>query len=145
MRVDTLKRLIRLVEDSAISELEIRRWWTTVRITMGGGRATARANPSSTVEFQRPQAVAGGKEVSETLVPITSPMVGTFYRAASPDTPPYVEVGDAVKPGQTVCIIEAMKLMNEIESEVAGEVVEILVMNEEPVEYGQQLLLIRPA
>lgn len=75
---------------------------------------------------------------------ILSPMVGTFYRAPAPDEPPFVDVGDRIRMGQTVCIIEAMKLMNEIESEVAGEVIEILVQNGEPVEYNQPLMRISP-
>ena len=75
---------------------------------------------------------------------ITSPMVGTFYRAPSPDDPPFVDVGDRIRKGQTVCIIEAMKLMNELETEVAGEIVEILVQNGEPVEYGQLLMRVSP-
>ncbi|HEY8417672.1 MAG TPA: acetyl-CoA carboxylase biotin carboxyl carrier protein, partial [Limnochordales bacterium] len=75
-------------------------------------------------------------------VQITAPMVGTFYRAPAPDAEPYVKVGDVVEVGQTLCIIEAMKLMNEIESEVRGRVVEILVENAEPVEYGQPLFVL---
>ncbi|MFN4269157.1 MAG: acetyl-CoA carboxylase biotin carboxyl carrier protein [Thermosynechococcus sp.] len=77
-------------------------------------------------------------------VDIVAPMVGTFYRAPAPDEPPFVEVGDTVRKGQVVCIIEAMKLMNEIESEVNGQVVEILVQNAEPIEYGQVLMRILP-
>jgi acetyl-CoA carboxylase biotin carboxyl carrier protein len=73
---------------------------------------------------------------------IKSPIVGTFYRATSPDGQPYVEIGDVVKPGQVVCIVEAMKLMNEIESDVAGKIVKILAKNEEPVEYNQDLFLV---
>lgn len=79
------------------------------------------------------------------LVEIISPMVGTFYRAPSPDDPPFVDVGDRIQTGQTVCIIEAMKLMNELEAEVTGEVVEILVQNGAPVEYGQPLMRVNPA
>ncbi|MBD2038923.1 acetyl-CoA carboxylase biotin carboxyl carrier protein [Leptolyngbya sp. FACHB-321] len=78
------------------------------------------------------------------LIEVNSPMVGTFYRAASPDEPPFVEVGDRIRKGQTVCIIEAMKLMNELEAEIGGEVVEILVQNGEPIEYGQLLLRLNP-
>ncbi|MGA1474668.1 MAG: acetyl-CoA carboxylase biotin carboxyl carrier protein [Prochlorothrix sp.] len=78
-------------------------------------------------------------------VEITSPMVGTFYRAPAPDEPPFVSVGDRVKTGQTVCIIEAMKLMNELEAEVSGEIVEILVENGKPVEFNQPLMRIIPA
>lgn len=79
------------------------------------------------------------------LVEIKSPMVGTFYRAPAPDEAPFVESGDRVRPGQTVCIIEAMKLMNEIEAEIAGEIVEILVQNAQPVEFGQVLMRVNPA
>ncbi|MEB3338387.1 MAG: acetyl-CoA carboxylase biotin carboxyl carrier protein [Leptolyngbyaceae bacterium] len=78
-------------------------------------------------------------------VDITSPMVGTFYRAPGPDEPAFVDMGDRIRVGQTVCIIEAMKLMNELEAEVAGEVVEILVQNGQPVEYGQVLMRVNPA
>jgi acetyl-CoA carboxylase biotin carboxyl carrier protein len=78
------------------------------------------------------------------LMPIISPMVGTFYRAPAPDEPPFVEVGDRIKVNQTVCIIEAMKLMNDIEAEISGQIVEILVQNGEPVEYGQVLMRIDP-
>ncbi|MEM1251006.1 MAG: acetyl-CoA carboxylase biotin carboxyl carrier protein [Cyanobacteria bacterium P01_H01_bin.21] len=74
---------------------------------------------------------------------ITSPMVGTFYRSPAPDESPFVDVGDRIKPGQTVCIIEAMKLMNEIDAEVSGEIVEILVQNAEPVEFGQPLIRVK--
>jgi acetyl-CoA carboxylase biotin carboxyl carrier protein len=79
------------------------------------------------------------------LVAVTSPMVGTFYRSPAPGEPPFTSPGERIRQGQTVCIIEAMKLMNELEAEVSGEVVEILVENAEPVEFGQTLMLVRPA
>ncbi|MFM7408166.1 MAG: acetyl-CoA carboxylase biotin carboxyl carrier protein [Cuspidothrix sp.] len=82
--------------------------------------------------------------INQKLVEVQSPMVGTFYRASAPGEAPFVEVGDRVKAGQSVCIIEAMKLMNEIEAEVSGQVMEILVQNGEPVEYGQALMRINP-
>lgn len=82
---------------------------------------------------------------NDRLVEIISPMVGTFYRSPGPDEPPFVAVGDRIRTGQTVCIIEAMKLMNELEAEVSGEVVEILLQNGEPVEYGQVLIRINPS
>jgi acetyl-CoA carboxylase biotin carboxyl carrier protein len=82
--------------------------------------------------------------VDSSLVEITSPMVGTFYRAPAPDESPFVEVGDRIQTGQTVCIIEAMKLMNELEAEVSGEIVEILAQNAQPVEFGQPLMRVRP-
>ena len=83
--------------------------------------------------------------VDSSLVEITSPMVGTFYRAPGPDESAFVDVGDRIQTGQTVCIIEAMKLMNELEAEVSGEVVEILVDNAQPVEFGQTLMRLRPS
>ncbi len=148
MNISFLKKLIELVESSEIEELEIKRWWTTIRITKRVGHTqprgeqvkererviTAEANP-------QPQAPAE-TEKAENIVEIKSPMVGTFYRAPSPGAKPYVEVGDRVEPGQVVCIIEAMKLMNEIESEVSGVITKVLVENAQPVEYGQPLFLV---
>jgi acetyl-CoA carboxylase biotin carboxyl carrier protein len=87
---------------------------------------------------------AGQPQPSVTSVEIKAPMVGTFYRSPSPEAPPYVEVGQMVEPGQVICIIEAMKLMNEIKSEIRGKIVEITVDNAEPVEFGQTMLIIEP-
>jgi acetyl-CoA carboxylase biotin carboxyl carrier protein len=151
-----LKRLIELVESSDIDTLEISRWATKIRISknpsaiLGVNAASAPptlradANPS----VAQPPAPAGVEAVETVeqaeLLEVTSPMVGTFYRAPAPDADPYVEVGDHVKVGQTLCILEAMKLMNELEAEVAGTIVEIAVENAEPVEYGQALFRIQP-
>ena len=99
------------------------------------------AAPAAPATPAAPPAAAPG---SDKLVEICSPMVGTFYRAPAPDEPPFVSVGDRVSPGQTVCILEAMKLMNELEAEVSGEIVDILVQNGEPVEFNQPLFKIRP-
>ncbi|WGV28650.1 acetyl-CoA carboxylase biotin carboxyl carrier protein [Halotia branconii] len=88
--------------------------------------------------------IAASLPTGPKLVDMVSPMVGTFYSAPAPSEPPFVEVGDRIKVGQTVCIIEAMKLMNEIEAEVSGQIVEILVQNGSPVEFGQQLVRIKP-
>lgn len=98
--------------------------------------------PSST-NTAAPPAVASLS--NDRLIDIISPMVGTFYRSPSPDEPSYVNVGDRIRAGQVVCIVEAMKLMNEVEAEVSGEVVEILVENAQPVEYGQVLMRVNPA
>jgi len=102
----------------------------------------AASGPSA--EAGRPELPAGSEAGTDRYVAVTAPMVGTFYRAPAPDADPYVEVGHMVEVGQTVCILEAMKLMNEIESDVRGRVVEILVENAQPVEYGQKLFLIEP-
>jgi acetyl-CoA carboxylase biotin carboxyl carrier protein len=92
---------------------------------------------ATTVEAEKPAALADDK-----LHKVTSPMVGTFYSAPSPDSPPYVSVGQTLSKGQVVCIIEAMKMMNELESEVSGRIVKILVENGQPVEFGQVLMLV---
>ncbi|MGH7564610.1 MAG: acetyl-CoA carboxylase biotin carboxyl carrier protein [Gemmatimonadota bacterium] len=143
MNRDELKSLIQLVEESEIDELEIRRWWRTVRIVKNSRHPKAFGG---TGEVASAGGVAGRSEDAEapaaTVSPtqaVTSPMVGTFYRAPAPEAPPFVEVGDTVRPGQTLCILEAMKLMNELESEVSGIVRRILVENGQPVEYGQAL------
>jgi len=155
MKLSFLKSLIQLVESSNVEEIEITRWWTKVRI------AKSRPNPDSkrdsgaiVVEVPRPveekpaAAAAAAVEtppVQQDLVEIKSPMVGTFYRAPSPGAKPYVDVGEMLQSGQVVCIIEAMKLMNEIESSVAGRLVKVLVENAQPVEYGQPLFLVSPS
>jgi acetyl-CoA carboxylase biotin carboxyl carrier protein len=112
-------------------------------VSVAGG-ATSAAHPApaaGAVEARAPQAP---EAPTTNLVEITSPMVGTFYRAPAPEAPPYVEVGSRVVKGQTLCILEAMKLMNELESEVQGVVTEVCVENSEPVEYGQVLFRIEP-
>ncbi|AUS99753.1 acetyl-CoA carboxylase, biotin carboxyl carrier protein [Nostoc sp. CENA543] len=91
-----------------------------------------------------PSGASSSPIIDQKLVEVPSPMVGTFYRAPAPGEAPFVEVGDRVRKGQTVCIIEAMKLMNEIEAEISGQVVEILIQNGEPVEYNQPLMRINP-
>jgi acetyl-CoA carboxylase biotin carboxyl carrier protein len=113
------------------------------RIPVGVDSVPRRGLDSAAIDSATvPMAVPSPLE--QKLVEIPSPMVGTFYRAPAPGEPPFVEVGDRVRSGQTVCIIEAMKLMNEIEAEVSGQVIEILVHNGEPVEYGQPLMRVNP-
>ena len=102
------------------------------------------AVPATPVVPQTPSTLPAENKESK-YVPIKSPMIGTFYRSANPDAPMFVNVGDDVKKGQTVCIIEAMKLFNEIESEVSGKIVKILVENASPVEYDQPLFLVDPS
>jgi acetyl-CoA carboxylase biotin carboxyl carrier protein len=148
-----LRRLIRLVQRTGIGELEVSSGARTVRIAaqshlpVNAGHSPAAAFAAAP-ERTAPAAVGTAPSaplVTENLVTLTSPMVGTFYQAPAPDADPYVESGDLVEVGQTVCIIEAMKLMNEIESEHRGRVVKILVENAQPVEFGQKLFLIEPA
>jgi len=151
MDLRKLKTLIELVETSGIAELEIQEGEERVRIT----RATASAAQSVTVQTAQHAAAAtlpvalpatGATAETPPAEPeghhVKSPMVGTFYRSATPGSKPFVEIGDTVEEGATLCIIEAMKLMNEIESDKAGVVKAILTENGQPVEFGQPLFLI---
>jgi len=149
MDLRKLKTLIDLVAESGIAEIEVTEGEDKVRIVKHAQAAvaTATATPTPTVAaaaapaaLAAPAAAAPVETMQGNLV--KSPMVGTFYRSPSPGAKPFVEVGQAVKAGDTLCIIEAMKLLNEIEAEVAGEVREVLVDNGQPVEYGQPLFVI---
>lgn len=150
MKIEFIRRLIKVVEESNINEIEISRFGTRIKISKNGNviETEVAKSPGKQKKAKVQENIEEVKEEERkeqrNLTPIKSPMVGTFYRAPAPNAPPFVEVGDMVKPGQTVCIIEAMKLMNEITADIAGRVVEILVKNEEPVEYGQELFLIEP-
>jgi len=148
MDLRKLKKLIDLVEESGIAELEVTEGEEKVRIVKSG-----RPSSDTAVMLAAPAPVAAAPAAPAVAAPppppaqpdgveLKSPMVGTFYRAASPGAKPFVEVGDSVKKGQTVCIIEAMKLMNEIESDQDGVVKAVLVENGQPVEYGEPLLII---
>ncbi|HLO88958.1 MAG TPA: acetyl-CoA carboxylase biotin carboxyl carrier protein [Nostocaceae cyanobacterium] len=110
----------------------------TTAVSTSLPEAASRIDNTTTTSTPTPSAI------DQRLVEVSSPMVGTFYRAPAPGEAPFVEIGDRVRAGQTVCIIEAMKLMNEIEAEVSGQVMEILVQNGQPVEYGQPLMRINP-
>jgi acetyl-CoA carboxylase biotin carboxyl carrier protein len=157
MDLRKLKTLIDLVQQSGIAELEITEGEEKVRISRGVPAGTAHPMPPGTVYVTAPAAAQmmpanaspaaaappteGAQAEPEGHV-VKSPMVGTFYRAAAPDAKPFVDVGDTVKAGDTVCIIEAMKLLNEIETDADGVVKEILAENGQPVEYGQPLFVI---
>jgi acetyl-CoA carboxylase biotin carboxyl carrier protein len=155
MDLRKLKKLIDLVQESGIAELEITEGEEKVKIVKGGGisvvpAASSAAMPMSAPEAPRAAAPAASAAPASSAEPpagqeghvVKAPMVGTFYRAASPDAKAFVEVGQAVKEGQTICIIEAMKLMNEIETDAGGVVKAILVENGQPVEYGQPLFIL---
>lgn len=152
MDLRKLKTLIDLVSESEVSELEITEAEGKVRIVKGGGAVMVAAPqvvhsaPAVSAAPAAPAPVAAPAAPSapaqEAGTPVKSPMVGTFYAASAPGAAPYVSVGTAVKKGQTLCIIEAMKLLNEIEAECDGVVKQILVDNAEPVEYGQVLFVI---
>ena len=147
LEVAEIRRLIRLVQRTGIGELELSSGDRSVRISAFGAAMTHGypASMPQAVNAERAAAApAPAKAEPSTTVAITSPMVGTFYWSPAPDADPYVEVGSTVDVGQTVCIVEAMKLMNEIESEVKGKIVKVLIENAQPVEYGQQLFLVEP-
>lgn len=163
--LDFVRGLIEAVDDSGVDSLEINRAGTRIKISktpapvvVPGGVASSSVPASPVPPAPQPAAPAPAPAAAEApaaaapaepeapsnLVEIKSPMVGTFYRAPAPEAPPYVEVGSVVSKGQTLCILEAMKLMNELEAEIDGVIREILVANAEPVEYGQVLFRIEP-
>ena len=135
MDVQEIRALIEIFERSTLTELTLERGGARLILRREGLRAGASVLPAHSAS---PSAVTDG-------FVITSPLVGTFYRRPAPSEPPYVEVGDRVEKGDTVCIIEAMKVMNEIKADHAGIVEKILVEDGKPVEYGQPLMVIRPA
>jgi len=162
--LEFLERLIQAIDESSIDSIELERGGTRVRLAktpQGAGVAYAVPAPSppaappapvspgppgiSQAEPPVDSEVAAPQEPSSNLVDVVAPMVGTFYRAPAPDAPPYAEKGKRVSKGDTLCIIEAMKLMNELECEVEGTIVEVLVENGQPIEYGQVLFRVDPA
>ncbi len=150
MDIQFIRRLAELLEKSAIDEIEVVEGESKVRITRHA--APAHAAPAAAYIHPAPAmaAAATAPAVAPPTEPppqgyvIKSPMVGTFYRAASPEAAPFVEEGSAIKAGQTLCIIEAMKLLNEIEADVSGKVIKVLASNGQPVEYGEPLFIIAP-
>lgn len=148
MDLRKIKTLIDLVQQSGISELEITEGEERVRISRHAPPGTYAPAPMPASTFVLPGELAGAfpaavpQPAESTGHTLKSPMVGTFYRCPSPGTPSFVEVGQTVTKGQTLCIIEAMKLLNEIESDAAGVIKVILVENGQPVEYGQPLFII---
>ena len=161
MNQKELRELIEFLIEKDISEFELERGDVKVRIKRGRAEANAvpmeyspavphevPATPPPTPQTPRATVpsppVTPPPKAEEELHEVKSPIVGTFYESPSPGSPPFVKIGDTVEAGQTLCIIEAMKLMNEIEADVAGEIVKRLVANSQPVEYGQPLFAIRP-
>jgi acetyl-CoA carboxylase biotin carboxyl carrier protein len=153
MDLRKLKKLIDLVQESGIAELEITEGEEKVKIVKGGVVAVSQAPLAALpppAPAPEPRSAAPAAAAAPPAEPpagqeghvLKAPMVGTFYRSSSPDAKPFVEVGQPIKEGQTICIIEAMKLMNEIEADASGVVKAILVENGQPVEYGQPLFII---
>ncbi len=162
MNLKELKELIEFLIEKDIAEFELERGDVKVRVRRAGEHTVVHAQPEPHFFTMPPTAVhapqAGAVPVAppgapaaaaepapeEGLHAVKSPIVGTFYEAPSPGAPPFVKAGDSIEVGQVLCIVEAMKLLNEIESDVAGEVVKRLVSNGQPIEYGQELFLVRP-
>ncbi len=144
---DLIKKLIKVLEDADITALSVEENGKKIEVRREKGAAQVIAPVPAPAVHHAPATsqVSAKAEASEDegLIAVTSPMVGTFYRAPSPESPPYVEIGDQVATGKVVCIIEAMKLFNEIEAEVSGKLVKVLVENGQPVEYGQKLMLLK--
>jgi oxaloacetate decarboxylase alpha subunit len=147
MNINFIRKLVALVEEMDVEEVEIRRFWTSIRIRKNSSgvveqiESTPRKRSKEVIEKSVGEPEAA--RFDENVAAVAAPMVGTFFRAPAPDAPPYVEIGDRIRKGQIICIVEAMKIMNEIESEVSGIVTDILVKNEDPVEYNQELFLIK--
>ena len=147
MYIKEIKDMINLMNENSLTELEIEKEGVRIKLRKGSGGIERAVEliptPQAASQGDKPAATAEKTETKSTL-DVKSPMVGTFYRAASPESPAYVNMGDIISPGQVICIIEAMKLMNEIKAEVKGKVVDIQVDNAEPVEFGQVLFVIEP-
>jgi acetyl-CoA carboxylase biotin carboxyl carrier protein len=154
-KFEEICELIGLVGSSGVASVEVEHAGSRVRIE-GQTQAVTSVPAPTPVAVTSPQPAADSSAAApaeaesatpeeESLHPITSPIVGTFYRAPNPDADPYVKVGDFVEQGQTLCIVEAMKLMNEIECDINGTIVRVLSENAQAVEYGENLFLVRPA
>jgi acetyl-CoA carboxylase biotin carboxyl carrier protein len=159
MELKEIKELIKLVSESGVSEVEVERGDFKVSIKKNEEKTTiVQAAPimqqvpaqmpvtsqAPAVPTERLEAPVTKADAASNLITIKSPMIGTFYKTPSPDKPAFVNIGDEIKPGKVLCIVEAMKLFNEIESEVSGTIVKILVENASPVEYDQPLFLVEP-
>jgi acetyl-CoA carboxylase biotin carboxyl carrier protein len=152
MDIRKVKKLIELLEESGIAELEISEGEESVRISRHPRMMMQAPMATQAISVPAPVAVTAGPATAATAAgehkprvdehTVTSPMVGTYYSASAPGAKPFVEIGTEVKPGQTLCIIEAMKMMNQIESDKAGRVTAILAKNGEPVEFGQPLFIV---
>ena len=146
MDIKKLKEFIEFMKENDLVELEVEEEGKKIKLTRSQNNKIV-AVPNEINSHNKTEIIpeTKTKQKQNNLIEIKAPMVGTFYRAPAPNAPSYVEVGSTISSGDVVCIIEAMKLMNEIKSEVKGEIAEILAENGEPVEYGQSLFLIKPA
>ena len=145
--IDKLRAVLQVLADEDVAEFEHEADGVRVKIVRGARPTILSAAPQAHAHSHvaAPPASQAMLETPSDSIDVTSPFVGTFYRAPSPDAPAFVEIGSAVKPGQAICIIEAMKLMNEIEAEFSGTIVEVFAQNGKPVEFGQKLFRIKKA
>lgn len=144
MELEDLKELIELLKDTDITELQVEKDGTKVKIKREKMLTSLGMPGHKPAMHMEKAAVSEAEEETQRLVTVTSPIVGTFYRSPTPEANPFVEIGAQVSKTQVLCIVEAMKLMNEIESEIDGVVMKILVDNGQPVEYGEPLFLLEP-
>ena len=149
MGIDEVLKLINLLQDTDVQEVEVAEGDRRIKIVRMGPKSRVDDNSipsaeSSSVNIKNSEEDVEKSETNENHVEVVSPMVGTFYRSPEPDAEPFVKEEDQVSSGQQLCIVEAMKLMNELESEVSGEVIEILVENGTPVEFGEVLMRVKP-
>ena len=140
----TLDQVVELAVRHNLAEIEVEAAGLRIRVVREHAPVAGGARGDASPAAALPQAIPDRAESTAHLVPVEAPMVGTFYRAPKPDAPPFVAEGDVVKEGQVLCIVEAMKLMNEIEAKVAGRIVKVVVENGQPVEFGQPLFLVDP-
>jgi len=149
MNLKEIREMINLMNENDLTEIEIEREGTKIKLKKGAGEVVGtsyKIPPGYHMETQAgsPAAADSQDKTDANRVQIKSPMVGTFYRSPSPEAPPFVDPGQIVEIGQVVCIVEAMKLMNEIKSEVRGKIIEIPIENAQPVEFGQALFSVEP-
>ena len=148
MNIKEIKEMINLMNENNLSELELEKQGLKIRIKKGPEGEIEKIIEKVAPKVPLPTYPVPGEHPvlpgAPKVIEIKSPMVGTFYKAPSPDAPPFVKTGDYIETGQVICIIEAMKLMNEIKSEVKGKIVSVLVENADPVEFGQTLFLVEP-
>ena len=146
MDIKRIKEMLKIMEENDLQEIEIEGEGEKIRLKKTSPEAQPSITSAGMIENSgvSSQAQEEKKKTSAEFTEITAPMVGTFYRTPSPGAPPFTDIGNKIRKGEVVCIIEAMKLMNEITSEITGEITNILVENGDPVEYGQPLFLIRP-
>lgn len=149
MNLKEIREIINLMNEHGLTEIEVEREGAKIKIKKSNGETSVSGLTPYPVHYSAPsapaeQALSASLASNSNLKEIVSPMVGTFYRSPSPESPPFVEIGQTVEIGQVVCIVEAMKLMNEIKSEIRGKVVEMPINNAQPVEFGQVLFKVEP-